>query len=35
MNALPQSNNGLHPTRHSTAFNLNLSGGRVMRGVRR
>jgi hypothetical protein len=28
------SNNGMHPTRNSAAFKLNLEGGRVMPGVR-
>ena len=28
-------NNGMHPTRNSGAFILDLAGGRVMPGVRR
>jgi hypothetical protein len=31
----PQSNIGMHPTRNSAAFKVNLLGGRVMPGVMR
>jgi hypothetical protein len=33
--AMAKSNNGMHPTRNSAAFIINIAGGQVMPGVMR